>query len=88
MASQETMRQLFLAAAELKANGAGAKFILALDAYVEELREACIQAAPDQLQRAQGRALEGTILLRLLRASTEEASKIIAADEAKKLRRN
>lgn len=78
--------KLSLAASELVNNEGGKKFIAALEEYVEELREACIQASPDKLQNTQGRAWAGSKLLQLIKDSPGVAEKLRTTEENRKLR--
>lgn len=86
MSEMTTQQRLILAAAELKQTEVGQKFLAALTPYVDELREACIQAPPEWLSAAQGAARQGSVLLKLINTSTDESKKILAAFEAKRQR--
>lgn len=84
--ASESEQRLILAAAELKNTEVGQKFMAAYGPYVEALREALVQAPPDWLHQAQGAARQGSVLLKLILSSTEEAKKILDAAEAKRLK--
>jgi hypothetical protein len=80
--------QVTLASANLVRSEVGQEFLRAMEAFVEETRETLVFAPLDQLAYAQGVARQGTVLLKTLREAPEKAVKILAAEDAAKLKEN
>jgi hypothetical protein len=78
--------ELIVACAELVQTDVGKKFLAAYTPFVEECREQLVMAPPEHMAYAQGVARQGTVLLRMIRDSHNEALKIIAKEEAAKQR--